>query len=530
MDFAKPPITRREFLARVARAGGAGAALSALDALGGMPLALGEAPHYGGPPPMIAGLGKGRRVTILGAGMAGLVSAHELSKAGFVCTVLEARSRPGGRNWTVRGGDRIEQLDGVQNVAWPKAPHNYMNVGPARIPNHHRALLGYCREFKVPLEIMMNDNRAALFHDDAAFDGKPVEARQVINDTRGYLSELLAKAMSHGGLDAEMGKEDRERLIAMIRSFGDLKAGDRYLGGDRGGYSEHPGAANQTGKTRTPLPLSELMKADFWQFKLSFGEGFEQASTMLQPVGGMDQIPRAIAKKVQRMIRYDTVVDEIRKTEFGAKVICHRGKGPKIAIESDFVICTLPLPVLKAVPNDLSPAIQKAIADLEYSRAGKIGFYAPRRFWEEDSGIYGGMSWTNREITQMLYPSHGILQKDGVLVGSYTFGIFPGDDIARSSVGQRIAQAIASGERLHPGYGKEVRDGISVAWRNVPHNLGGWMQWTGEQREKIYPLLLEPDGPIHLAGEHLSYLTGWQEGAILSAHRAIEQIVRRVRA
>ena len=75
-----------------------------------------------------------------------------------------------------------------------------------------------------------------------------------------------------------------------------------------------------------------------------------------------------------------------------------------------------------------------------------------------------------------------------------------------------------------------VRDGISVAWANVPHNLGGWMQWSDEQREKIYPLLLEPDGPIHLAGEHLSYLTGWQEGAILSAHRAIEQIAHRVRA
>ena len=51
-----------------------------------------------------------------------------------------------------------------------------------------------------------------------------------------------------------------------------------------------------------------------------------------------------------------------------------------------------------------------------------------------------------------------------------------------ASVGQRIDQAIASGERVHPGYGKEVRDGISVAWPNVRHNLGGWAVWTPQQK------------------------------------------------
>jgi monoamine oxidase len=506
-------VTRRDFLNRIAKVGGAGAALATLHAMGGISLAIGAEHHYAGPPKLPGGIGKGKKVAIIGAGIAGLVAAHELTKAGFTCVVLEARTRPGGRNWTVRGGDRIEQTDGVQNALWPKAPHLYMNVGPARLPNHHLAVLGYCREFKVPLEIMMNDNRAARFQDDAAFDGKPVEARQVINDTRGYMSELLAKAM-----------------IGMIRSFGDLRGEGKYAGSERSGYTIPPGAANVSGTIRPPLPLPELLKADFWQFKMSFGEGFEQASTMLQPIGGMDQIPKAIAKHLGRMIRYNTSVDEIRKTANGAKVVCHTGNGPRTTIESDFVICTLPLSVLKSVPNDLAPATQRAIADIGYARPSKIGFYAPRRFWEEDDGIYGGMSWTNREITQMLYPSHGIMQKDGVLVGQYSFGFTPEDDVSRLSVRQRLDNAIASGERIHRGYGKMVKNGVSVAWINVPHNLGGWMQWSEEQRKNIYPLLLEPDGPIHLAGEHLSYLTGWQEGAILSAHRAIEQIAARMRA
>jgi monoamine oxidase len=41
--------------------------------------------------------GKGTKVVILGDGIAGLVSAYEMGKLGYSCTVLEARTRPGGR-------------------------------------------------------------------------------------------------------------------------------------------------------------------------------------------------------------------------------------------------------------------------------------------------------------------------------------------------------------------------------------------------------------------------------------------------
>ena len=56
-SFAPPPLTRRAFLTHIARVGGAAAAMNALDALGGMPLAIGESHRYGGPPPLMAGLG-----------------------------------------------------------------------------------------------------------------------------------------------------------------------------------------------------------------------------------------------------------------------------------------------------------------------------------------------------------------------------------------------------------------------------------------------------------------------------------------
>jgi len=80
-----------------------------------------------------AGIRQGEKIAILGAGIGGLVSALELRKAGFDCTVLEARDRPGGRNWTVRGGTKIEFTDGtVQHCTFDEGL--YLNTGPGRIP------------------------------------------------------------------------------------------------------------------------------------------------------------------------------------------------------------------------------------------------------------------------------------------------------------------------------------------------------------------------------------------------------------
>jgi monoamine oxidase len=165
-----------------------------------------------------------------------------------------------------------------------------------------------------------------------------------------------------------------------------------------------------------------------------------------------------------------------------------------------------------------------------YTHSSKIAFYAPRRFWEEDDDIYGGMSWTSRDIVQILYPSHGIRKPDGVLVGSYSFGFAPDDDMTKFPVAERIAKAIASGEKIHPGYSKLVQQGISVAWPHVPHNMGAWAEWTPKQKETIFRTLLKPDGAIYFAGEHTANLSSWQEGAILSAHYAIDAIAARLRA
>jgi monoamine oxidase len=518
-------VSRRKFLNLVGQAGGATAVYNTMAAMGLLPVPA----AYAGPPNLAPGSGHGVRVVVLGAGIAGMTVAYELCKVGYACTVLEARTRPGGRNWTIRSGDAVEEIKSVQTCAFDAGAHLYFNAGPARIPHHHKAILRYCKEFAVPLEVMVNDNRACFFQSDDAFAGRPVSSRQVIHDTRGFIAELLAKAIDKDALVEQISSDDKQRMLAFVRSFGDLPSDNVYQGSSRAGWDEAPGAGSTSGRLREPLGIKELLKSQFWYYKLNYSERFEQAATMLQPVGGMDRIARAFAQRLGASITYGIAVKEIRKTAAGVRVICGDPKGQEIAVEGDYAVCTIPLPVLAAIPNDFSPEYKSAIAACDYTKAAKIALQAERRFWEEDYQIYGGISWTDRDITQIWYPSAGFHAQKGILIGAYIWTDRIAEQFDRMTPQERLDAAIISGEKIHAGYRNHVSKGISVCWDNIPFSAGAWAAWSQDARRIRYPTLNAPDGPIHFAGEHLSYLTGWQEGAVLSAHAAVQAIADRVK-
>lgn len=200
------------------------------------------------------------------------------------------------------------------------------------------------------------------------------------------------------------------------------------------------------------------------------------------------------------------------------------------AIAADFCVCTIPLPVLAGIATDFSPGFKQAIAAPDYGKAVKIAFQAKRRFWEEDDQIYGGISWTADDVTQVWYPSTGFHERGGVLLGAYIWTNEIGERFGRMSPAERAAAALQSGDKLHAGYGENLAHSISVAWEKIPYNLGSWVEWSKETRADAYRTLNQPEGPVYLAGEHLSYVTGWQEGAVLSAHAAVAAIDERVRA
>ena len=138
--------TRRDFLRQVAHAGGYRATYLTMQAMG----LLGTA-AIAQPLALETGTRHGTKVVILGAGVGGLSAAYELGRAGYDCTVLEARDRVGGRNWTIRRGTKLELTDGSHQIC-EFDQDLYWNAGAARLPSHHQAVLGYCRELGVALE------------------------------------------------------------------------------------------------------------------------------------------------------------------------------------------------------------------------------------------------------------------------------------------------------------------------------------------------------------------------------------------
>ena len=330
-------VSRREFLLRVGQAAGYGAAFTMMQTLGLMPAAAStESPRLN------PRAGNGTKVIILGGGIAGLVSAYELGKAGYMCTVLEARDRVGGRNWTVRKGTQVHFADGTQQQCGFEEGH-YFNAGPARLPSIHTTMLGYCRELDVPLEVEVNTSRGTFMQTDKLNGGSPVRQRQMVNDTRGHVSELLAKSINKGALDQELTLDDKSRMLQFLKEYGDLKPDYSFQGTERSGFKVFPGAGPQQASAKTPLSMHELLDADLWQGLLS-EDVIDWQATMFQPVGGMDRIPAAFEKKLANVIRYSAEVRELRQSSTGVTVNYRdRSTGKLESVAGDYCICAMPL-------------------------------------------------------------------------------------------------------------------------------------------------------------------------------------------
>ncbi len=521
-------ISRRRFLSAVGSAGGYGALYTTMMGMG-----LLAAPRaYAGAPKLGLAGGKGASVAILGAGIAGLVAAYELRKAGYTVTVLEARERPGGRAWSVRSGSKIVQTGRPdQTVDWAAGKNAYFNAGPARIPQWHHAVLGYCQELGVPLEVMVNANRSAKLD----FAGQVVTERQAVNDTRGAFTELLAKAVDKGALDQELTGLDKQKLLGYLSAYGDLSK-NSYAGSTRAGFLASPGGYDHPPKGGPPLRMADMMKSQFWGASLIFEEIIDMQATMLQPVGGMDRISYALYEAVKPAVKFEAVVKELRKTSpkgqnAGVKIVYADKAGAQV-LEADYCICTIPLPVLAKIPSDFTPRVKSAIAAGEYHHGTKVAWES-RRFWEQDDFQYGGLGWTDQANELVWYPSGGIGEKTGILVGAYSIG-FSGPTnppkYAAMSFEDRFALSRAVIDKFHPGHGKELTKPFTVSWMQTPYSEGVAVGWKDEQRATDYAELCKPDGAFYFAGEHMSYINAWQEGAALSAHEALKLIQARVSA
>lgn len=520
-------VTRRQLLRSLGVAGGAGVMFEAMRALGFAGTA--EAADYQAPKRSdFSTTGRvAPRVVILGAGIAGLATAYELGKAGYLCTILEAKGRVGGRNWTIREGTSETDLDGHHQYS-QFAPGQYFNAGPARIAQSHLTL-DYCRELGVPVEAFVNQNANAYVYNQNM--PAPTRFRTAKADMYGYVSELLAKALDQGALDQRVSAVDKDRLLTFLSDWGAIgpKAdGFAYRGTDRRGYVVDPGPADQAGtQLGSPDAISDVLARQVGR-NFSFELGYDQAMMMMQPVGGMDAIPRALVDAVGAgNIRVGAKVTRVADKPTGVDVFYRDRYGVECLIQAEFCVSALPPQVMARIPTNLDPAVGAALRYPVVVPVGKLGLEQRRRWWETDLRIYGGITATDMDIVQIWYPSSGFHGQRGVLLGYYHYGPHALTYSALTPA-QRVEKALTQGTRIHGDvYRAEYASGFSVAWHRTPHIEGGWVEWpsrtTGE-----YALLNTPAGHVYFAGDWLTYEIAWQAGAFGSARRAVSAIHQRV--
>lgn len=558
MTKNKKGVTRRRFLEQVGLAGGSAALYETMTALG--LINIPEA--WAGPPELPQGSGKGKSVVILGAGIAGLTACYELTRANYDCQIIELTERAGGRNHTARRGTVIKEVnaDGVEtDQVCNFADGLYLNLGPGRLPYHHRRALHYCKELDVALEVYVMETMANLFQSDKAFGGKAQIKRRIAYDTQGYISEMLAKAVNQNALNAELDAADRDNLLCLLKNFGDLGQNDicnkcgqnrcnkcnsscdaciscsktcitcfKYSGSTRDGCEITVQQPCTPGPT---LPLKELLSSEFWRFRFYQSFEYEWQPTLFQPVGGMDKIVDGFVGKVGSLIKYNTKVLDIQISDTGVTVVVeHDGK--RRSINADYCISNIPLPLLsnKKIPNNFADDFETAINRCKYDPTCKLGWQANQRFWESDKNqIYGGISYTDDPITQMWYPSYDYFTKNGTLTGVYNY-----DDNAIAFGNMRLEDRIKTARqgaiKFHPEFADErlvpSDRAISIAWQNIPNEGGGWANWDPNSKADAdaYARLLAPDRRFYITGDQVSQLPGWQEGAMMSAQHVVEQI------
>ncbi|MFE0426873.1 flavin monoamine oxidase family protein [Streptomyces sp. NPDC058953] len=536
-DYRPPDLSgsRRGFLRTVGATGGAGAVFAAMGALGLAPTAASAAPSPFRAPRASDFTLTGRSaagVVVVGAGVAGLTAAYELRKAGYDVTVLDARPRIGGRSLTVRGGDTLTDTNGFTQQA-RLAPGQYFNAGPGMLPQWALST-DYCRELGVPLEVFSVANENTFVYDPEA-PGAVTRMQTARSDAYGVIAELLAKVTDRGLLDGQLSAIDKERLLEFLVTTGGIggPADDWAYAASPGrrGFAVPPGAAGAPG-VPLPPPASSLSRvfsrqvAGHWHLDADF----EMASTLLQPVGGMDRIVEALADRIGRQrIRCGVEVTSITEGPQGIRVT-HRGPGGTGALDASYCIVTTP-PLVAAGIAGLPAEVTALLRTFVPEHPAKIAMEYRRRWWEDDLAVYGGLTSYGRDGS-LWYPSHGLHTERGVMVA-----FFEGAEntLHPLSPARRTAEAVKRNERVHGVKARtELASSVSVLWGLEPFLESGWQAADAQNNSVVnspgFRPLTEPAGRVLFAGDWLSNALGWQHGSMASARRAVERVHARALA
>ncbi|HZG67302.1 MAG TPA: flavin monoamine oxidase family protein [Herpetosiphonaceae bacterium] len=448
-----------------------------------------------------------RKVVVVGAGMAGLVAAYELQRAGHEPILLEARHRIGGRVYTMRD---------------PFAPGLHAEAGAMRVPSAHKFTMAYIRKFQLQLlPFTMNNFQAYHYVRDRQYR---------IADAAAQLESLGFDLAPHeiGKSHTRLWEDTIHPIQQRIEQEGEAAWDAIYAEYDRVSTREFLEASNWS---EGAIEMYGLLCNQEARMHSSFGELLRSELShsfvdMHQLAGGTDRLPHAFLPTLQRHIRFGARVTAIDQSP-DTVTVYYQTLADRTRVKGDYAIMTLPLTVLRHIEllKPFSRAKQRAIRELNYDASGKVFLQCRRRFWEEDEGIYGGGTITDLPIRNIYYPDHGRETERGVLIGSYTWG----KDAQRWSYldpTARVIQTFDQVAQIHPQVLDEFEVGASHMWQNDEYAGGAFALFEPGQQTRLHQHIISPEGRIHFAGEHASLAHRWIQGAIESGLRAALEVHR----
>jgi monoamine oxidase len=457
-------------------------------------------------PPILRANGK--RVVVLGAGLSGLAAAWNLVQRGYDVRVFEAQDIPGGRVKTIRG---------------PFKNGGYAEAGALRIPNNHRYTMKY-------IKLMGLESKLAAYEDD----GKHLWYLQGIRFTTPEGEWPLA------GLNPE---EKANPLAMLARYWGP--------GFQAVGDPTRPDFPTASALTLDPYTLAEFFRkngaSDAW-LKVFFategtiGRVNTLAVTALEGapndgeftktyglVGGNDQLPKAIARALGKRVRYNSPVVRLAHRSDGVTVTVLNRSGQH-EVRADHCICTLPFPVLRKV--EITPAFcepkMRAIEGYGLASISRLYLQTKTQFWRKDPlGALGGLNMIGTDTpveriwnTSRLQPdpAMGMLQSYMFDENSLAFACIPPKERVSTWI-KRIAQFV-------PDLPNQVVASYHKVWHEDPWQKGAFAFMKPNEFGQMWPAARRAEGRVHFAGEHTSVWGAYQNGALESAERCVEEVLQ----
>lgn len=453
-----------------------------------------------------------QRVIVVGAGLAGLAAAHELVRAGHDVTVIEARSRAGGRVHTIRR---------------PFADDLYAEAGAMFAGGPH--ISRYADELGIDF---VSPGTGSGESGDFLFYVRGERIRSGRDATPEWPVALTdaERRMGSGGMFREYVMGAVPELGNPLDEVWPPEALKKY---DDMSFAEYLASR---GASPAAIALLRLNVLDM------YGQGFESMSALaflrdwaaqrfMGPggtggviPGGTDRLPEAFLPGLADRIHYETEALRLEQDDDGVRVACRHG-GRTETLSGDRMVCTLPFSVLRTL--EVSPALpadkRRAIDTLPYSTITRVYVEVDRRYWEDEG--FSGAAYGDAGVPRVLVHPMG-RRTQGAVLEAHT-GKEIGLRLAAMDEEERLAYARAELEKFHPGLGEHAEGGTSYAWTEDPWARGGYSSFAPGMIFDFLPVISRVEGRIHFAGEHTSRLSTSMDGALESGVRAAQEIEAR---